>query len=1111
MALKIKIEGPREESSEGDEFVFDFSRYELRQDHEQRPFWVCPNRRVFLETFSPSYVQARDFLIAIADPVTRPRHIHEYKITHYSLYAAASLGLRTSDILSGIDRMSKTIIGKSLRDFIQKTTSEAGKVRLLLRSSRYFLESSHRAMLKKLLQDQQIREARVDGKGSAFLEEDRQIVKIRLEGTKDGGQSMRQAMGLVPDKDSAPGGNHTAFPEPQDLKVVSFEIKQTHVENVRKACQRLKTPILEEYDFHMDEKTANLPINLRPKAMIRPYQEKSLSKMFGNGRARSGIIVLPCGAGKTLVGITACSTVHKSTLVFCTTAVAVDQWRRQFLQWTTVEKKRVIMFTSGEKRTWDKDEAVIVITTYSMVGYGGQRAREAEKIMQLIRSQEWGLILLDEVHVAPAEKFKKCVTATHSRCKLGLTATLVREDKKIENLFYLIGPKLYEANWLDLVEQGFLARVLCLEVRCPMTSKFYNAYLERDDEKNMQRLLYWMNPHKLRACERLIRFHEKRGDKVLVFSDNIYTLRTYAELIKCACVHGSVPTSERLKLLEMFQKDDSLNTLFISKVGDNSIDLPDVNVIIQISSHYAQRRQEAQRLGRILRPKDITEDKFNAYFYTLISQDTKEVLYATKRQRFLVDQGYSYMAVDVEKILGQEPAANCELKIDEADLLKDVLSQDPSVAQEERDENDQGRSKVARPKPQRKPRRPGKRQAEADSAASGKTHQWVGFLSGMSDNTKVECRSFMKMIVSTFYEPQYYVIVDNLIAMGDGGALGRDLAKRMGLDTPTVRKLLRKLVRDKLLREHTLQKEESASPRRGGRVYAVNSRYTRTKYEKNRPVRYYIDYDLVLKSVKYKNKLVRKAISTPQHKQVKWTCSNPTCSVKGQHYTEIDLLGLTASDGRFRCKQTSCKVVEKDGIQRGSLLVQVEMTEDEHKSPKQVMEAYVKQITPILNKLGRVEKFIQHERAREKNEMEFEERAKNAASSSAANRRNGRRTRAEREPSKMQREAREAKEAEKRIHAEIYNAQWTKLRKRVDEKETRGDGKTGSGSVGGQNALAVGEQSVLVTVGGKQVPIEIAEVADMTDAEYKRFVDITQHSTDEFADLSQFLQQRGAA
>ena len=169
MALKIKIEGPREESSEGDEFVFDFSRYELRQDHEQRPFWVCPNRRVFLETFSPSYVQARDFLIAIADPVTRPRHIHEYKITHYSLYAAASLGLRTSDILSGIDRMSKTIIGKSLRDFIQKTTSEAGKVRLLLRSSRYFLESSHRAMLKKLLQDQQIEKLELMARVRRFL------------------------------------------------------------------------------------------------------------------------------------------------------------------------------------------------------------------------------------------------------------------------------------------------------------------------------------------------------------------------------------------------------------------------------------------------------------------------------------------------------------------------------------------------------------------------------------------------------------------------------------------------------------------------------------------------------------------------------------------------------------------------------------------------------------------------------------------------------------------------------------------------------------------------------------------------------------------------------
>ncbi len=656
-----------------DVFSFNYSQHILREDHEQRPFWVCPNRRVFLETFSPAYPQARDFLIAIADPVTRPKHIHEYKITAFSLYAAASLGLDTSDILSGIDRMSKTQIGKDLVNFIQKTTSEAGKVRLLLRGGRYFLESCHRNMLDKLLQNSDIREARTGTGDSGFLEEERQIVKIQIEGTADGGQSLQQAMGVV-----EKSGN--SLETPRERKVLSFEIRQSHVETVRKACQSLEMPILEEYDFRKDDKTPNLPINLKPRAMIRPYQEKCLSKMFGNGRARSGIIVLPCGAGKTLVGITACSTMHKSTLVFCTTAVAVDQWRRQFTHWSTLPGNRLVMFTSNEKKLWKGRDSVVVITTYSMVGYGGRREHTAEKIMQLIRSQEWGLILLDEVHVAPAEKFKKCVTVTHSRCKLGLTATLVREDKKIENLFYLIGPKLYEANWLDLQKQGYLARVLCLEVQCPMTSRFYSAYLDNESEKNMQRLLYWMNPQKMRACERLIRFHESRGDKILVFSDNIYTLVTYAERMRCACVHGNVPTHERLTLLHRFQTDDNLNTLFISKVGDNSIDLPNVNVIIQVSSHFAQRRQEAQRLGRILRPKDVTEDKYNAFFYTLVSNDTKEVFYAAKRQRFLVDQGYSFMAVDVDKVVGGDPDADSDLKIDENALLADVLSQDLSVA-----------------------------------------------------------------------------------------------------------------------------------------------------------------------------------------------------------------------------------------------------------------------------------------------------------------------------------------------------------------------------------------------------------------------------------------------
>jgi DNA excision repair protein ERCC-3 len=228
---------------------------------------------------------------------------------------------------------------------------------------------------------------------------------------------------------------------------------------------------------------------------------------------------------------------------------------------------------------------------------------------------------------------------------------LLREDDLIEDLFFLIGPKLYEANWLSLQKQGYLATVQCVEVRCPMTPEFYSEYLATTSKK--QQLLYVMNPNKFRACQYLIDWHEKRGDKILVFSDIIYSLEKYAKDLKKPFLCGSTSERERLDLLAHLQVDDNFNTLFISKVGDTSIDLPDVNVIIQISSHFSSRRQEAQRLGRILRPKSSSSSRFNAFFYTLISEDTKEVRYATKRQSFLVDQGYSFQAITYNSLVAE--------------------------------------------------------------------------------------------------------------------------------------------------------------------------------------------------------------------------------------------------------------------------------------------------------------------------------------------------------------------------------------------------------------------------------------------------------------------------
>ncbi|CAI0427003.1 unnamed protein product [Linum tenue] len=612
----------------------DFTKLELKPDHINRPLWACADGRIFLETFSPLYKQAYDFLIAIAEPVCRPESMHEYNLTPHSLYAAVSVGLETETIIAVLNKLSKTKLPKEMIDFIHESTANYGKVKLVLKKNKYFIESPFPEVLKKLLKDEVIGRARIQSENEHGHDG---FTKSKTAGEIGGSHD-----GLLNEAELAAAA--------EDKETHSFQIDPSQVENVKQRClpNALNYPMLEEYDFRNDPVNPDINMELKPHAQPRPYQEKSLSKMFGNGRARSGIIVLPCGAGKSLVGVSAASRIRKSCLCLATNAVSVDQWHFQFRLWSTIPDEQICRFTSDSKERL-QGNAGVVVTTYNMVAFGGKRSEESEKIIEEIRNREWGLLLMDEVHVVPAHMFRKVISLTKSHCKLGLTATLVREDERITDLNFLIGPKLYEANWLDLVKGGFIANVQCAEVWCPMTKEFFAEYLRRENSKRKQ-ALYVMNPNKFRACEFLIRFHEQqRGDKIIVFADNLFALVEYAMKLRKPMIYGATSHAERTKILQAFKTSKDVNTIFLSKVGDNSIDIPEANVIIQISSHAGSRRQEAQRLGRILRAKGKLEDRmaggkeeYNAFFYSLVSTDTQEMYYSTKRQQFLIDQGYSF-------------------------------------------------------------------------------------------------------------------------------------------------------------------------------------------------------------------------------------------------------------------------------------------------------------------------------------------------------------------------------------------------------------------------------------------------------------------------------------
>lgn len=678
----------------------DLSYLDLKPDHENRPLWIDARKaRIIMESFSPLAAHAQDFLTTIAEPQSRPLHLHEYSLTVHSLYAAVSVGLMPQDIINFLDRLSKTPLPEEIKDFILRSTQAFGRVKLVLKYNRYFLETPDAKVLQKLMQDETIATSRVQGSDGIITEKAPKLGGIVIPGTKDAA-GMKQQPGQE-NQQKLPADDQAGAPKEDDIfltlredddddddeekHIHSVEIPRDNVETVQKRCLELGYPVLEEYDFHNDEANPNLEIDLKPNTTIRSYQEKSLSKMFSNGRARSGIIVLPCGAGKTLVGITAACTIKKGVVVLCTSSMSVVQWRNEFLKWSNISPSDIAVFTSDHKEKFSRSTGIIV-STYSMVTQTRSRSYDAQKMMDFMQQREWGLMILDEVHVVPASIFRKVTHSIATHSKLGLTATLLREDDKITDLNFLIGPKLYEANWMELAEQGHIAKVQCAEVWCPMTSEFYQEYLRETSRKRA--LLYIMNPRKFQACQFLIDYHEKRGDKVIVFSDNVYALERYALKLNKAYIYGGTPQGERLRILENFQHNEHVNTIFLSKIGDTSLDLPEATCLIQISSHYGSRRQEAQRLGRILRAKRRNDEGFNAFFYSLVSKDTQEMYYSSKRQAFLVDQGYAFKVIThlhgIENLSGLAYASPAERR----ELLQEVMLQNETSADVEKIDDD---------------------------------------------------------------------------------------------------------------------------------------------------------------------------------------------------------------------------------------------------------------------------------------------------------------------------------------------------------------------------------------------------------------------------------------
>jgi len=547
------------------------------------PLIVQGDRTVLVEVDNPRYAEARDALAPFAELEKSPEHIHTYRLTPLSLWNAAAAGMTADEMVDVLGKYSKFPLPVNLAPDITELVSRYGRVKLERDGERLRLVCPDRPLLEELIRQPKVRD---------YLGER-----------------------LGPD---------------------SYAVSEAHRGVLKQALIAVGYPA---EDLAGYAEGAALPIHLRAVTKsglpftVRDYQRDAADTFYAGGDVRggSGVIVLPCGAGKTIVGIAAMAMMQRSTLVLTTGITAVKQWRRELLERTDLTEQQVAEYT-GEM----KDIAPVTLATYQILTHRSSKKEEFPHF-ELFNKRDWGLIIYDEVHLLPAPVFR--VTAQiQARRRLGLTATLVREDGRESDVFSLIGPKKFDVPWRELETRGWIAEATCTEVRVPMAEPLRMEYAVAEWRQKYR--IASENPAKEDVVAHLL---ERYADsRVIVIGQYLKQLRQLRKRFGIPLITGQTPQGEREQLYDQFRKGE-LRQLILSKVGNFALDLPDANVLIQVAGTFGSRQEEAQRLGRILRPKPSGEQ---AHFYTLVTRDTREQDFAHHRQLFLTEQGYSYSIAD---------------------------------------------------------------------------------------------------------------------------------------------------------------------------------------------------------------------------------------------------------------------------------------------------------------------------------------------------------------------------------------------------------------------------------------------------------------------------------
>jgi DNA excision repair protein ERCC-3 len=568
------------------------------QFNPQNPIIVQGDKSVLLEVNNPLYQEARDILARFAELEKSPEYIHTYRISPLSLWNAASSGMKADSILEGLARYSKYPLPGNVEVDIREYIERYGRVKIIRRDNDLLLTSNDTALILELQRQKELRPYILGQEDSRTL---------RVDSGRRG--HVKQALVNIgyPAEDLA--GYVVGDTIPFDLRLLT---------------------------------NGGKPFGLRR------YQQEAGEVFYAGGAAHggSGVIVLPCGAGKTIVGLSVMYEMQCSTLILTPNTVSVRQWIDEILDKTTLTEDLV-----GEYSGQRKEIRPITISTYQTMTYRKRDSKDLPERDQfphfgLFDERNWGLIIYDEVHLLPAPVFS--ITAElQARRRLGLTATLVREDGREEDVFSLIGPKKYDVPWKDLERQGWIATADVVEVRIPMPHHLRMEYAIAE-ERNKYRVAA-ENPDKFKAMDELLLKHHK--DQVLIIGMYLEQLEKVARRYNAPLITGKTTVKQRRQLYDQF-KTGEISVLVVSKVGNFAVDLPNANVMIQISGTFGSRQEEAQRLGRILRPHD---DQM-AHFYTLVTKDTVDQTYSANRQLFLTEQGYQYTILYEDEVPDYVPA-----------------------------------------------------------------------------------------------------------------------------------------------------------------------------------------------------------------------------------------------------------------------------------------------------------------------------------------------------------------------------------------------------------------------------------------------------------------------